>query len=80
MCSEVSPGQIVCETLSRKKPIIRKDWWSGSRCRVQTPVLPKNNNNSERDQMQLLNDFIITIMTALMVPKPGSVREPPRLG
>jgi hypothetical protein len=31
------------ETLSWKKPITKKGWWSGSRCRpwVQTPVLPK---------------------------------------
>jgi hypothetical protein len=37
------PGQIVLETLSRKKPITKKGWWSGSRCRsqVQTPVPQK---------------------------------------
>jgi hypothetical protein len=27
------PRQIVRKTLSRKKPITKKDWWSGSRCR-----------------------------------------------
>jgi hypothetical protein len=27
------PGQIVLETLSRKKNITKKGWWSGSRCR-----------------------------------------------
>jgi hypothetical protein len=27
------PGQIVPETLSRKKPFTEKGWWSGSRCR-----------------------------------------------
>jgi hypothetical protein len=34
------PGKIVCKTLSQKKPITKKGWWSGSRCRpwVQTPV------------------------------------------
>jgi hypothetical protein len=38
------PRQIVHEALSQKKPITKKGWWSGSRCRprVQTPVLPKN--------------------------------------
>jgi hypothetical protein len=25
--------QIVCETLSQKKPITKKGWWSGARCR-----------------------------------------------
>jgi hypothetical protein len=37
------PRQIVCETLSRKKSITKKGWWSGSRCRpgVQTPALQK---------------------------------------
>jgi hypothetical protein len=34
------PRQIVCETLSWKKPISKKGWWSGSRCRpwVQAPA------------------------------------------
>jgi hypothetical protein len=27
------PGQIVHETLSQKKKITKKVWWSGSRCR-----------------------------------------------
>jgi hypothetical protein len=37
------PEQIVCETLSGKKPITKKGWWSDSRCRpcVQTPVQQK---------------------------------------
>jgi hypothetical protein len=37
------PGQIVWKTLSWKKPIPKKGWWSGSRCRpwVQSPVLQK---------------------------------------
>jgi hypothetical protein len=30
-----SPGQIILETLSRKKPITKKGWWSGSRCRPE---------------------------------------------
>jgi hypothetical protein len=28
---EANPGKIVCETLSRKKPITKKVWWSDSR-------------------------------------------------
>jgi hypothetical protein len=28
------PGQIVCETISRKKSITKKGWWSGLRCRA----------------------------------------------
>jgi hypothetical protein len=40
-------GQIVCETLSRRNPSPKKDWWSGSRCRpwVQIPVLKKNTSS-----------------------------------
>jgi hypothetical protein len=34
------PRQIFWETLSQRKPITKKAWWSGSRCWtwVQTPV------------------------------------------
>jgi hypothetical protein len=41
------PRQIVCEILSRKKPITKKSWWSGSRCRlwVQTAVPQKKSFN-----------------------------------
>jgi hypothetical protein len=37
------PGQTVQETLSQKKSITEKVWWSGSRCRpwVQTPSTTK---------------------------------------
>jgi hypothetical protein len=44
------PRQILHETLSWKKPIIKKGWWSSSRCRpwVQIPVLQNNNNNSNK--------------------------------
>jgi hypothetical protein len=28
------PGQIVCETISQKRPITKMGWWSGSRCRL----------------------------------------------
>jgi hypothetical protein len=37
------PGQIVQETLSWKKPIMEKDWWSGSTCSpwVQIPFPQK---------------------------------------
>jgi hypothetical protein len=36
-------GQIVCKTLSQEKPITKKNWWSGLRCRpwVQAPVPQK---------------------------------------
>jgi hypothetical protein len=36
ICRIVVPNhlwQIVCETLSQKKKITKKVWWSGSRCR-----------------------------------------------
>jgi hypothetical protein len=37
------PGQIVPETLSRKTPFTKKNWWCSSKCRpsVQTPVLQR---------------------------------------
>jgi hypothetical protein len=37
------PGQIIHETLSRKKPFTKKGWWSGSMCRscVQAPAPKK---------------------------------------
>jgi hypothetical protein len=35
------PGHILRETLSQKRPITEKGWWSGSRCRVQAPVSQK---------------------------------------
>jgi hypothetical protein len=42
------PRQTVCETLSWKKPIIKKDWWNNSKCRTwaQTPV-PKNKTKTQ---------------------------------
>jgi hypothetical protein len=33
------PVQIVCETLSQKKPITKKGWWSGSMCRLWVQAL-----------------------------------------
>jgi hypothetical protein len=30
---EDSPGKIVHDTLSQKRPITKKGWWGGSRCR-----------------------------------------------
>jgi hypothetical protein len=44
------PRQIVLETLSWKKPITKKDWWSGSRCRhwVQAPVLKRQKKKKKK--------------------------------
>jgi hypothetical protein len=41
------PGQIVYKTLCGKKPITKKGWWNGSRCRpwVQTLIPQKQNKN-----------------------------------
>jgi hypothetical protein len=38
------PSQTVQETLSQKKPITKKGWWRGSRCKlwVQAPLPQKN--------------------------------------
>jgi hypothetical protein len=43
-------GQIICETLFRKKPITKKCWWSGSRC----PVFKLQYQNKKRKNFQVI--------------------------
>jgi hypothetical protein len=52
--------QIVNETLSWKKLITKKGWWSGSRCRtwVHTLVLQKNPKNKKTLRVRKPNQFI----------------------
>jgi hypothetical protein len=60
------------EDLILKKPITKKDWWSGSRCRpwVHTPVLQKKKPNQNKNlgckKHMMYSSLVLTVPVPLL--------------